>query len=254
MLLTGYALDTALPSRLQPELLEMYSQLSGLWQHWNQQYYDRHCVAEESAPAEGISRCSPAAALMPNLGCRSIGMGVASGLDASQEVEALGVNSIPRDTRPSPVDKSPQALQGFIHNTEHQILICVACKSAISPDKKALYRHLNYKHRILGSACRSYVERVSTLKLLPRLKDVVIPRDKIAAIPGLRIFRLFRCNICQYLTSRWAAALGHISTHKMGIRPLLAWQDKQISACYGQTFSTAKGRISYFEVTLKAEG
>ena len=71
MLLTGYALNTALQSRLQPELLEMYSQLSGLWQHLNQEYYDRHCVAEESAPAEEISRCSPAAAWMPNLGCRS---------------------------------------------------------------------------------------------------------------------------------------------------------------------------------------
>ena len=32
MLLTGYAIDTALPSRLQAELLEMYQQLSTLWQ------------------------------------------------------------------------------------------------------------------------------------------------------------------------------------------------------------------------------
>jgi len=34
-LLTEYAIDTALPARLQPELLDMYLQLSNLWQDWN---------------------------------------------------------------------------------------------------------------------------------------------------------------------------------------------------------------------------
>nr|CEG04590.1 unnamed protein product [Fusarium clavum]CEG05792.1 unnamed protein product [Fusarium clavum] len=35
MLLTLYAINKAFPSRLQPELLEMYYRLSKLWQDWN---------------------------------------------------------------------------------------------------------------------------------------------------------------------------------------------------------------------------
>ncbi|KAJ6439190.1 hypothetical protein O9K51_08602 [Purpureocillium lavendulum] len=37
MLLTTYAIDTALPPRLPPELLEMYRRLSTIWQDWNSQ-------------------------------------------------------------------------------------------------------------------------------------------------------------------------------------------------------------------------
>jgi hypothetical protein len=42
VLLTEYAIDSALPAQLQPELLEMYLQLSTLWQDWNRQYYEGH--------------------------------------------------------------------------------------------------------------------------------------------------------------------------------------------------------------------
>jgi hypothetical protein len=42
VLLPEYAIDSALPARLQPELLEMYLQLSTLWQDWNEQYYQDH--------------------------------------------------------------------------------------------------------------------------------------------------------------------------------------------------------------------
>lgn len=39
--------------------------------------------------------------------------------------------------------------KGFIYNEEHQILICVACESVISPGRRSLYHHLN-RDRILG--------------------------------------------------------------------------------------------------------
>jgi hypothetical protein len=42
ILLTEYAKDNALPARLEPELLEMYLQLSTLWQDWSEQYYQDH--------------------------------------------------------------------------------------------------------------------------------------------------------------------------------------------------------------------
>jgi len=42
-LLGSYAVDKVLPARLQPELLEMYYQLSTSWQNWNCQYYRVHC-------------------------------------------------------------------------------------------------------------------------------------------------------------------------------------------------------------------
>ncbi|KAJ4217439.1 hypothetical protein NW757_014639 [Fusarium falciforme] len=51
-LLTAYAIDTALPARLQPELLEMYRQLSTLWQDWNWQYFRDYYIDRGVAAAE----------------------------------------------------------------------------------------------------------------------------------------------------------------------------------------------------------
>lgn len=240
MLLTGYAIDTALPSRLQAELLEMYRQLSTLWQSWNQEYYNRHCIAKESAESEGISQCSPTSAWKPNLRTRKKGRGTAIGYEAlPEEVKGAGINCI----------TAAQLSPGFIYNAEHQILICVACKSAISPGKMRLYGHLNRAHRILSPTCQDYIRRLSTLQLLP-LKDISIPRKKIGAIPGLQIFKVFRCNTCQHLTTRWNSILDHIPSHRLGVRPAQAWERGLISRCYAQTFSSAKGQIAYFEITL----
>jgi hypothetical protein len=44
MLLTTYAIDRALPERLQPELLEMYRRLSNTWQEWSRSYYEECCL------------------------------------------------------------------------------------------------------------------------------------------------------------------------------------------------------------------
>ncbi|KAH6972651.1 hypothetical protein EDB80DRAFT_596203 [Ilyonectria destructans] len=228
MLLTGYAIDTALPSRLQAELLEMYRQLSTLWQSWNQEYYNRHCIAKESAESEGISQFVGYEALR-------------------EEVKGASASCATRDIQSTSEVMTAQLPPGFIYNAEHQILICVACKSAISPGKKPLYSHLNRTHRILGPTCKAYIQRFSTLQLLP-LSDIILPREKIPAIPGLRVFIVFRCSVCQHLTSRWDSILDHISTHKLGMRPLLAWERGLISRCYAQTFSAAKGRIVYFEI------
>ena len=53
-------------------------------------------------------------------------MGVASGLDASQGVEALGVNSILRDTKPSPSTN---------HRKVYKVLF-------ITRSSKSLYVHM----------------------------------------------------------------------------------------------------------------
>lgn len=41
-LLNTYAIDRTLPTRLQAELLELYSQLLRVWQEWNEIYYSKH--------------------------------------------------------------------------------------------------------------------------------------------------------------------------------------------------------------------
>ncbi|KNB04693.1 hypothetical protein FOXG_19373 [Fusarium oxysporum f. sp. lycopersici 4287] len=55
MLLTAYAIDKALPSRLQPELLEMYYRLSTMWQDWNVQYYRDNCQAQDKEPCKSLN-------------------------------------------------------------------------------------------------------------------------------------------------------------------------------------------------------
>ncbi|OBT97666.1 hypothetical protein VE01_04422 [Pseudogymnoascus verrucosus] len=46
MLLTSYAIDRSYPTRLQPELLELYLRLSTLWQQWNEQHYRDQCRSD----------------------------------------------------------------------------------------------------------------------------------------------------------------------------------------------------------------
>ncbi|KAJ3454216.1 hypothetical protein MRS44_018110 [Fusarium solani] len=53
-LLTAYAIDTALPARLQSELLEMYRQLSTLWWNWNWRYFRDYYMDRGVAAAASV--------------------------------------------------------------------------------------------------------------------------------------------------------------------------------------------------------
>ncbi|KAJ9413225.1 hypothetical protein QL093DRAFT_1119929 [Fusarium oxysporum] len=56
MLLTTYAINRALPERLQPELLEMYRRLSDIWQEWSRRYHREYCLRsrEESSGINAV--------------------------------------------------------------------------------------------------------------------------------------------------------------------------------------------------------
>ncbi|EXK78037.1 hypothetical protein FOQG_17267 [Fusarium oxysporum f. sp. raphani 54005] len=110
MLLTSYAIDKALPSRLQPELLEMYYRLSELWQDWNQQYDRRN--------AESIELVS-----------------------CSQKLDEAYTDPELSERQPKRVKKRNPATDGdidklgdgFIYNAQYRILICASCGSMIQP-------------------------------------------------------------------------------------------------------------------------
>ncbi|KHO10690.1 hypothetical protein MAA_11741 [Metarhizium robertsii ARSEF 23] len=246
MLLTSYAIDRALPPRLQPELLEMYRQLSTLWQSWNQKYYEEHCSDRQNTIVEREQ----------NLTADT------NGLTARRENKRAGSPQHERENRKrqkvsvgdstdllgcsSSNVSTTETFDGFVYNAEYQILICVSCESVVSPGRQSLYGHLN-RHRILGPLCKAYIERFSSLQLTS-LKELPRPQQMIPAIPHLRVYKAFRCNICYYYTTRWALSLDHMSTHKLGISPMQAWKMGKIRNCYVQTFSSARGRIGYFEV------
>lgn len=221
MLLTAYAIDAALPTRLQPELLEMYRQLSTLWQNWNVEYYNQHCVEECS-----ISKEDAAQKLASEIQYSATTL--ASNTTATQKRrQSINLGSTGRCKRRKGVSTTDTSYnndialeasvegfpKGFIHNAEYQILICVACESIISPGRRSFYDHLN-RHRILGPVCKAYIERFSTLQL-PPIKELSRPHQIVPAIPYLRVYRAFRCNVCQYRTTRWDTILDHMVVHKL---------------------------------------
>ena len=233
MLLTAYAIDKALPARLQPELLEMYYRLSTMWQEWNQQYYHEHCRASKPKPCVPLTTGSKGRkrAASPNDPKRGLKRVMTS-------VNNNDMNGL---------------LDGFIHNAQYQILICAACGSMVQPETKSFYSHLNSIHRITGTACEALMDRFSAYELCP-FSELAVPKEKVPRIAGLPIHRGFRCNICpqtpesSYFTVSSKKIREHMSVHKLGIMPMRAEQQKKFQPCYIQTFSSAKGRIRYFEV------
>ncbi|KAJ3455783.1 hypothetical protein MRS44_017265 [Fusarium solani] len=157
-LLTAYAIDTALPARLQPELLEMYRQLSTLWQDWNWRYFRDYCIdrgvaaAEPSAPPSTM----PSAGKQKRQGSHS------------EDVRIQKRRKVQNTDQSRGAYPGADAINGFIFNRQYGILICVPCKSMIQPGRASLYKHLNSQHRITGQISRNdsdtaYLEQVPQL-------------------------------------------------------------------------------------------
>ncbi|KAL6405821.1 hypothetical protein AUP68_10960 [Ilyonectria robusta] len=81
-----------------------------------------------------------------------------------------------------------------------------------------------------------------------------VPRGKILQIPGLTVYKGWRCNICpevfesSHFTVSADKIRDHIVVHNSGLMPIAAEQLQKFQPCYLQTFSSAKGRIKYFEI------
>ncbi|EXM13432.1 hypothetical protein FOTG_18113 [Fusarium oxysporum f. sp. vasinfectum 25433] len=239
MLLTTYAIDRALPERLQPELLEMYRRLSNTWQEWSRNYYEECCLQLQ----EG--------SIKPNTS-------VAHELCHKRPAEPDGRDRASKKLRTksdsSCYDKNEANYSdGFLYNSEYQILICIACESMVQPGQGAFYRHLNNTHRITGLACKALIKRFNTYELCP-FKKLVIPREKISPIPGLAVHTAFKCNVCvkvfgtPHFTSSSNKIRDHLIIHKLGISPMSAEELGMFQTCRVQTFSSARDKIRYFEI------
>lgn len=123
----------------------------------------------------------------------------------------------------------------------------------IQPGQKSFYNHLNKLHRITGLACKTLMERFSTFKLCS-VQELAIPREKVRPVPGLAIHTAFKCNICvktsglPYFTLSSNKIRGHMIVHQLGISPMAAEELGMFEACRVQTFSSARGKIRYFEI------
>ncbi|KAI3567779.1 hypothetical protein IWW34DRAFT_859673 [Fusarium oxysporum f. sp. albedinis] len=232
MLLTSYAIDKALPSRLQPELLEMYHRLSKIWHDWIQQY-DQRNINPTGSVTYGQNRDM---------------LRADSGVLERQQKRIKKGDSVT-------IEDTDNLSDGFIYNAQHRILICVSCGSMIQPGAKSFYGHLNYMHRITGSACKALMERFQTYDLCP-FDELCIPAGIVPQIPGLTVFKGFRCNVCleasesSHFTISGNKIRDHLTIHDLDIAPILAEQLQRFQSCYLQTFSSAKGKIKYFEIEL----
>jgi hypothetical protein len=141
----------------------------------------------------------------------------------------------------------------FSYNSQYQILICITCESMIQPGQRSFYSHLNKLHRITGLACKSLIERFSAFKLCS-VQELAIPREKVRPVHGLAIHTAFKCNICvktsgvPYFTLSSDKVRDHMIIHRLGISPMTAEGLGMFETCRVQTFSSAKGKIRYFEI------
>jgi hypothetical protein len=240
MLLTTYAIDRALPERLQPELLDMYYRLSTIWQEWNEQYYTENCSnlkVESHETQKSIAHKSRGSK-------RPVDDGDS---DRASKRVMTGVNNSQHhhDENDYP--------DGFLYNVQYQVLICVTCGSIVQPGAKSFYAHLNNIHRITGAACKALIDRFGSYNLRP-FNELTVPHEKVPQITGLPVHRGFRCNECPdqsgslYFTINPNKIRQHMPIHNMGITPIRALELGRFQQCYLQTFSSAKGRIQYFEV------
>jgi hypothetical protein len=110
-LLGAYTINKALLSRLQPELLEMYSRLSTVWQRWNWQYYQDYCV--QSSPGLLVQ-------------------GVKRGLPSEGNID---IARSKRVALPAQTPVLPSPTSGFIYNTEYKVIICISCKLVLRLSK-----------------------------------------------------------------------------------------------------------------------
>ena len=242
-LLGAYAIDKALPSRLQPELLEMYYRLSAIWQSWNRQYYQDYCQDPEPdrIQCQGIRSLHSSPPLPPAL--------------LAWLKRLAGPHLFYPDTRKKVCSTGPSSdlnyQDGFVYNAEYRILICLACESMLQPRSASWYQHLNKHHRIKGSACKALLERFATYDLCTTI-ELSVPQKKIAPIPGLRVQEGFRCNMCpsslgpSFFTIREARMSDHFSQHQ--VIPKRAWEAKKATRCSLQSFSLARSIMQYFEV------
>ncbi|EXL65654.1 hypothetical protein FOPG_18126 [Fusarium oxysporum f. sp. conglutinans race 2 54008] len=239
MLLTTYAIDRALPERLQPELLEMYRRLSNIWQDWSRQYYHEYCL-RSNEESSGMN-----AAIAHKVCAKR----VAEPCDPSRS------SKIARTSNAASCHDTVQTeyADGFLYNAQYQVLVCIACKSMIQPGQKSFYSHLNKLHRITGLACKALMEQFSTYKLCS-FQELAVPRQKVRPVPGLAIHTAFKCNVCvktsgkPYFTLSSDKVRDHMIIHQLGISPMAAEELRMFQTCRVQTFSAAKGRIQYFEI------
>jgi len=212
MLLTAYAIDTALPARLQPELLEMYRRLSTIWQDWNSQYRQSTDLRRAISPAHGATTIR-----VPSTSIKGNKRQEISIDDVSCPKRRKRNNTAEQSTSPSHDGAHPP--DGFIFNDQYGIIICVQCESMVQPGRKAQYRHLRSQHHAASKHYQGLLDRLSRFPVSSP-EQLITPQETVPAIPGLKIYDAFRCNIWRLFTIHRNFILDHMSTHKLGVSGL----------------------------------
>ena len=155
-MLNSYAIDKALPTRLQSELLELYLRLSTMWQEWNKMYFEEHCNAPQAARDDTRPDRKRRAALIikPDL------------LTTKRLCEAGARNLLLQE-------------DGFQYDQRYRVLICFDCGAAVIPGRISVDRHLR-KHNIVGELKKTLHERFKDYDLAEPLQSTASGRWRAA--------------------------------------------------------------------------
>ena len=150
------------------------------------------------------------------------------------------------------------ALDDFIYNAEHGVVVCRSCATCLVPREQSWRHHLRAKpHELLRESLQRTVDHLATYSL--RSSDELRAQAKNASrqphpcqvIPGLALYDGFICHCapgdCTYMTRRIKLMRDHLTVHdnkgKQHSDATPLWR-----VCKLQTYFTAKGMIDYFEV------
>ncbi|KFY99227.1 hypothetical protein V498_00910 [Pseudogymnoascus sp. VKM F-4517 (FW-2822)] len=240
-LLNAYAIDSALPTRLQSELLELYSRLSRAWQDWNETYYLEH---------SGRATAQAAAAEPP------LQDSAGASYSRSHTIAPL-LRPTPKPPRPQPTCREgraqlgpttiPSLEQGFRLDEQYGVLICLECQACVVPGVIAVDRHLR-RHGLRGEALKVLCSKFAEYDLAPP-SEVQGPTAAPPPILGLRVQKGYRCNVsCTHQTINEKKMREHVSA-KHGLKPQRAQAAGQYQECYLQAFFASQVSRRYFEVT-----
>ncbi|KAL7903745.1 hypothetical protein GGI35DRAFT_492304 [Trichoderma velutinum] len=209
-----YGLDGAYPSRLQPSLLRAYEWASFRWHEF------LHLASKITpCPSPQLSEMNDQALGKPRkrkISSISFPIQDRAAKRASNQAGQLNKDTQDQNSANLMQPHAPSAFTGLekeediLHILpEHQIILCLICKTAIQPGKR-IKSHLQKIHSIKGETLKKLIQHYSTLPMQdPTI--IPLPENGSQRIPQLQVYNGFQCKHCPYLTINHKNVIHHCS-------------------------------------------
>lgn len=103
------------------------------------------------------------------------------------------------------------------------ILICLACKTAVKPGK-GIESHFRKQHKLIGNVLQDIIELAGSIPGLCDPATIELPAEGSLAINWLPVLCAYRCTVCQHLTVNKKNILAHHRSAGHETTTATAWE------------------------------